>query len=233
MLHKCFIMEKNVIMKINLLILLAFIPVLCPAQSNCSKPLALSVNHSVTGGQKEVNLVPQKDFCVSEKIAVKLLCQKNKKDNEKGFIAKSIEPSVFWGAFSALCTAFGIILALFLPVIKKTSRTKYLSKIIIEEVSDNLKIAKAAQTPLLLPGTTQASYMSREEFIRHLKFDAWDEYKFRLADYDINAYTRYKDAYKSLYAIVGLEQVDKRLIEQMYKDEVESFIEKCENLKLN
>eukprot|EP00831_Metopus_contortus_P049518 TRINITY_DN4097_c0_g1_i1.p1 TRINITY_DN4097_c0_g1~~TRINITY_DN4097_c0_g1_i1.p1 ORF type:complete len:380 (+),score=61.64 TRINITY_DN4097_c0_g1_i1:455-1594(+) len=213
-------------MKPYIFILTVFVAILCSGQVNTSKSSKVASNQLVKQKSVEQAVVlnhPDKIKTVEKSMP-------SKKNKEKGFWAKTFEPSVFWGAFSAIFTAAGILVALFLPTCQKYSRTQYILKILSEEVGVNLKVAKASLTAVIPPG--QEVYMSRQEFMRHLKFEAWEEYKFKLADNNLSAYSKYNEAYRCLYTVKTLDKIDEKLRNQMYKDEVKSFIDKCKELNI-
>jgi len=151
------------------------------------------------------------------------------------FIQESLNPTVFWGAFSAVCTAVGIIIALLLPIYQKYKRHKDIENLIKAEMIRNYKIAKHAgqEHSITLPnGTTQKVMTSKAETMRLINMKFWHEYKYKLADNNPQSYNKFNEVYQHLESIDSIETLskDKKIKDFLYLEEIKSFVEKCSKL---
>jgi len=118
----------------------------------------------------------------------------------------------FWTAFSSIATLAGVLVALFLPYFIKKQEYKNMEKLIKLELKDNISIFKNLEEFNKVNKIGEVTINTTDRnilYLKILKLNIWNEYKYKASIHNTDAYKKYHDINTQIEAIINLLSKDK------------------------
>ena len=152
------------------------------------------------------------------------------------FVQESLKPEVFWSAFAAIGTFAAVLVAIFLPSINSNIRNNKIEKLIQAEIKHNYRVIRnmASNAATTLPNNIEIDAFSRNKALaENINLHLWKEFKYRLGSERPDKFEIYDSIYLYAEEIVSALNIDRRMVTTVQRNAANSYLAKCEELKLD
>lgn len=144
------------------------------------------------------------------------------------FFVKTLEPSIFWSAISAIGTLLAVLTALFLHTIRNRQKVKKITKLVKTELSECMNKVYGSESLSGVPEKVKPT--ARTKLLERISTDVWDAHNNFLLAESPDKFLPYRNIYGLLTHIKSMASSPTPEVLQVLDYDVESLKEKYKKM---